>query len=74
MIEELKKSYGHLFEDALLNEIVKVGTYKEIPEGFKMMEIGDYVKSMPLLISESIKVLREDNVGDVGLCNSVYCT
>lgn len=64
MINELKKSYGHLFEDALLNEIVQVGTFKEIPEGFKMMEIGEYVKSMPLLISGVIKVLREDNEGD----------
>lgn len=64
MIDELKKSYGHIFEDALLDDIVRVGTYKEIPEGFKMMEIGDYVKSMPLLISGVIKVLREDNDGD----------
>jgi CRP/FNR family transcriptional regulator len=64
MINELKESYGHLFEDALLNEIVQVGTFKEIPEGFKMMEIGEYVKSMPLLISGVIKVLREDNEGD----------
>src|SRR5690606_3347000 len=59
-----KESYGHLFEDALLDEIVQVGTFKEIPEGFKMMEIGEYVRSMPLLISGVIKVLREDNEGD----------
>lgn len=64
MINELKKSYGDIFEDALLEEIVQVGTYKEIPEGFKMMEIGEYVKFMPLLISGVIKVLREDNDGD----------
>lgn len=64
MINELKKSYGHLFEDALINEIVQVGTFKEIPAGFKMMEIGEYVRSMPLLISGVVKVLREDNDGD----------
>lgn len=64
MSNDLKKSYGHLFEDALLDEIVEVGTYKKIPEGFKMMEIGEYVKSMPLLISGAIKVLREDSEGD----------
>lgn len=64
MINELKNSYGHLFEKALLNEIVQVGTFKEIPEGFKMMEIGEYVRSMPLLISGVVKVLREDNEGD----------
>ncbi|RMA58790.1 Crp/Fnr family transcriptional regulator [Ulvibacter antarcticus] len=64
MINELKNSYGNLFEDALLNEILEVGTFKEIPEGFKMIEIGEFVKSMPLLISGVIKVLREDNDGD----------
>ena len=64
MIQELKDNYGHLFEDALLSEINQVGTFKEIPEGFKMMEIGDYVRAMPLLVSGVIKILREDNDGD----------
>lgn len=64
MILELKNNYGHLFEEALLNEINQVGTFKEVPQGFKMMEIGEYVKAMPLLISGAIKILREDNDGD----------
>lgn len=64
MIQELKASYGHIFEEALLNEIIQVGTYKEIPEGYKLMDIGEYIKGMPLLISGAIKVLREDNDGD----------
>ncbi len=64
MIQVLKDNYGHLFEDALLNEINQVGTFKEIPEGFKMMEIGEYVRAMPLLISGVIKILREDDDGD----------
>jgi CRP/FNR family transcriptional regulator len=64
MNQELKKNFGHLFEDALLNEINQVGTFKEVPEGFKLLEIGDYVKAMPLLISGAIKILREDNDGD----------
>lgn len=64
MIEELKINYGHIFEDSLINEILQVGTYREIPEGFKMMEIGAYIKGMPLLISGAIKILREDKNGD----------
>ncbi|WP_035335800.1 Crp/Fnr family transcriptional regulator [Dokdonia sp. PRO95] len=64
MIQELKTSYGHLFEDVLINEILQVGTYKEVPAGFKLMEIGSYVKGMPLLVSGVIKVLREDKNGD----------
>ena len=38
MIQDLKNNFGHLFEDSLLNEINQVGTYKDLPEGFKMME------------------------------------
>jgi CRP/FNR family transcriptional regulator, anaerobic regulatory protein len=64
MIQELNTNYGHLFEAALLSEINQVGTFKEIPEGFKIMEIGEYVKAMPLLVSGAIKILREDDDGD----------
>ncbi len=64
MIEELIQSYGHLFERELLEEINQVGTFKEIPEGYKLIEIGEYIRSMPLLISGAIKVIREDSEGD----------
>ncbi|EMQ94026.1 MULTISPECIES: Crp/Fnr family transcriptional regulator [Xanthomarina] len=64
MIEHLKDNYGYLFEDALLQEINQVGVFKEIPEGNKLIEIGDYIKSMPLLISGAVKILREDDQGD----------
>lgn len=64
MLKELKESYGNVFEEALINDIIQVGTMKEVPEGFKLMEIGDYIKSMPLLVSGAIKVLREDGDGD----------
>lgn len=64
MIQELKASYGRVFEDALIAEIAQVGTFKEVPAGHKLMEIGDYIKGMPLLISGVIKILREDADGD----------
>lgn len=64
MLEELNNHYGHLFEDELLNEINEVGSLKEIQEGGKLIEIGEYVRSIPLLISGAIKILREDDDGD----------
>ncbi|QCE42494.1 Crp/Fnr family transcriptional regulator [Psychroserpens sp. NJDZ02] len=64
MLEELQQHYGYLFEEELIQEINNVGTYKDIPEGFKLIEIGDYIKSMPLLVSGAIKILREDEDGD----------
>jgi len=64
MIQELKYNYRHLFEEDLLNEISQVGTFKEVPAGFTMMAIGDYVRGMPLLVFGAIKVIREDKEGD----------
>jgi len=64
MIQELKENYGHVFDEDLLNEIEKSGIFKEIAEGDKLIEIGDYIKSMPLLVSGVIKVLRDDGNGD----------
>lgn len=64
MIEELKQHYGFLFEEELLHEINQVGTFKEVPEGFTLMDIGEYIKSMPLLVNGVIKILREDENGD----------
>jgi len=64
MIENLKDNYGYLFEEELLHEINKVGVFKEIPEGTLLIEIGDYIKSMPLLLSGAVKILREDENGD----------
>ena len=64
MIDKLQQHYGYLFEPELLQEINNVGTYKDIPEGFKLIDIGDYIKSMPLLVSGAIKILRADENGD----------
>jgi CRP/FNR family transcriptional regulator, anaerobic regulatory protein len=64
MIEELKLNYGYLFEDALIDEINTIGIYKEVSQGAKLIEIGDYIKSMPLLIQGAIKIMREDKNGD----------
>ncbi len=64
MIQEIKSNYKNLFEDELLEEINQVGTLKEVPEGFELIKPGSYIKSMPLIISGAIKILREDNDGD----------
>ncbi len=64
MLENLKENFAHIFEDALLEEINEVGVIKKVKEGEKLIEIGDYVRSMPLLISGAIKILREDDDGD----------
>lgn len=64
MIEELKRSYASEFDLVLLNDIAATATYMKIPAGEIVIDIHQYVRSMPLLISGVIKVLREDSDGD----------
>jgi len=64
MKEIIQQEYGYLFEDALLNEIVKVGSLKKAKKGDQLMEIGGVITAMPLLLDGAIKILREDSRGD----------
>lgn len=64
MQELLKEHYGYLFEDALLAEIEASGSYKSIQQGQTIMDIGEPITHMPLLLNGAIKVLREDDDGD----------
>jgi CRP/FNR family transcriptional regulator len=64
MQKELIENYGTIFEKELLNEIISVGLFRNAKEGDTLIEIGNYIKNMPLLISGVIKILREDNDGD----------
>jgi CRP/FNR family transcriptional regulator len=64
MLHDLQQSYGGLFEKALIEEINQVGTFREVPEGFLLIDFGQYIRSMPLLISGAIKIFREDPQGN----------
>jgi len=64
MIESLNQFYSGIFEKELIEEIARVGFLKSVKEGEKIIEIGEYVKVMPLLLEGAIKILREDKEGD----------
>ncbi|MCK0189782.1 Crp/Fnr family transcriptional regulator [Arenibacter sp. F20364] len=64
MTEALQLHYGYLFEPELLEEIREIGSLKKVRQGDTLMEIGDTIKSMPLLLHGAIKVLREDGDGN----------
>ncbi len=64
MLQELKEAYGFLFEEELIKEIVETGVLKTAKEGEIIMDINDYITSMPLLLEGAIKVLREDKEGN----------
>ena len=60
MIDIIKETYGYLFEEKLIEEIAQVATLKNFDEGDVLIDFGDYIKKMPLLIHGAIKILRED--------------
>lgn len=64
MINNIKEAFGHIFESDLIHEINQVATCKEISEGQKILGIGEYIRSMPLLLSGAVKILKEDSEGD----------
>lgn len=64
MIVALKTLFGKIFEEELLIEISKVGTIRDVPADFELMDIGEPIKGVPLMLSGAIKISREDVNGD----------
>lgn len=64
MLQELEEAYGFIFEKELIREIVEVGSLKTVGAGEIIMDINDYITSMPLLLEGAIKILREDEDGN----------
>lgn len=56
----IRTKYNAIFEERLLDEIIEVSTIKDFKEGEKLMEIGEYIKKIPLLLEGAIKIIRED--------------
>ncbi len=64
MTTKFQQNYGYLFEQELLDEIEAVGIYKKVGQGDLLMDIGQPITMMPLLLTGAIKILREDDKGD----------
>ena len=62
-IQSLHGKFGNMFEVALLQELVEFGTYMEVDEGFTLMKPGGYIRTVPILLSGSVKILRADSEG-----------
>lgn len=53
-----------LFDKDLLDEIQKVGQLKKVIKGDLMIDLGERVSYIPLLLEGAIKVVREDESGE----------
>jgi CRP/FNR family transcriptional regulator len=60
MKDLIKQTYGYLFEEKLIEEITEVSLLRDFKEGDVLIDFGEYIKKMPLLINGAIKILRED--------------
>ena len=62
--QALVDSYGFILEEELIDEIIADGHVRSISAGEALIEYGQNIKYMPLLIDGAIKVLRQDKDGD----------
>ena len=60
MKDLLKATYGMLLEEKLIDEIAAVSLLRDFKQDDVLIDFGDYIKKMPLLITGAIKILRED--------------
>ena len=64
MREKLENYFSYVFEKELLDEIAQVGVYKKLRENELLVDLGDQMKGVPLLINGAIKIVREDKNGE----------
>ena len=59
-MSEIANAYQNVLEPALIEEIEAVAIMKTFQAGEIIIDIGQYVRAMPLLIEGAIKIVRED--------------
>ncbi len=62
--EKLSDYYTQIFENELIEEIINIGIYRTIESGGTLIDIGDNMTHVPLILNGAIKIIREDKNGD----------
>lgn len=62
--EKLNDYYTLIFEKELIDEIVDLGVFRVIEEGGTLIDIGDKMTHVPLILNGAVKIIREDKNGD----------
>jgi CRP/FNR family transcriptional regulator, anaerobic regulatory protein len=60
----IREKFPDIYEAEARQAILENGIVMEVPAGERMMDIGQYIKFMPLVLEGSLKVMREDNDGN----------
>ncbi|MDH1601963.1 Crp/Fnr family transcriptional regulator [Empedobacter sp. GD03739] len=58
--EKIETTYPYQFEEELLNEIDELGSLIEFKVNDVMIDLNQFIKGMPILLSGAIKIMRED--------------
>jgi CRP/FNR family transcriptional regulator len=62
--EKLSDYYTDIFEAELIDEIVKVGFLDKFKQGEILVDIGENMTHIPLLLSGAVKIIRQEKEGD----------
>lgn len=62
--EMLKDLFPDIYESEARDRIIRDSRLVELKTGEVLMDIGSYIKSMPLVLTGLIKILREDQNGN----------
>jgi CRP/FNR family transcriptional regulator len=63
IIQELKQQFGYLFDEGLMEKISEVGIIKEFRKDEIIIDLGQDLNHIPLLLEGNIRIIREDASG-----------
>ena len=61
---DVTSRFAGVFEPALMDEILEHAQHMLVPEGTMLMDVGQQMEAIPLLLSGAIKIMRLDQDGD----------
>ena len=61
---KLEDYFAEIFEKELIDEIVDLGIYRTLASGETLIDIGDNMTHVPLILKGAVKIIREDKNGD----------
>ncbi len=64
MEQKVRDSYGFLFEEKLIEEILAKGTLKKVKAGEILIDLNETITNIPLLLIGAIKISRADEEGE----------
>ena len=62
--EKLGEYYSSIFEKDLIEEIVKVGFIDKYKQGEILVDIGENMTHIPLILNGAVKIIRREKEGD----------